>query len=212
MGSRRPFKAKPLGISAMHVIDYLRLCTALITLMIGSVAVAVAQSPAKTTSPQGAAATNAHKEITWDQLVPKNWDPTAAFKEFKLDNLKDGDPRAAELLKKMRSVWDNAPANPALQDAKVKIPGFLVPLEETPAGLKEFLLVPYFGACIHTPPPPANQIIHVLMKTGVKGFKSMDTVWVSGTLSLVRTANDMGASGYHIDAVKLEPYTDKPPR
>jgi hypothetical protein len=94
----------------------------------------------------------------------------------------------------------------------VKIPGFIVPLEDTPTGLKEFLLVPYFGACIHTPPPPANQIIHVLMNKGVKGFQSMDTVWVSGTLSLVRTANEMGTSGYQMDAVKLEPYTDNPPR
>ena len=192
------------------MIHHLRLCAALITLVIGGTA--LAQSSAKSLTAPAVAATNAYKEITWDQLVPKNWDPTAPFKGLKLDNLQDGDPQAAELLKKMRSVWDNAPTNPALKDAKVKIPGFIVPLEDTPAGLREFLLVPYFGACIHTPPPPANQIIHVLMNTGVKGFKSMDTVWVSGTMSLARSANEMGTSGYHIDAVKLEPYTDTPPR
>ena len=42
---------------------------------------------------------------------------------------------------------------------QVKLPGFVVPLEYSDKGrVKEFLLVPYFGACIHYPPPPPNQI------------------------------------------------------
>lgn len=194
----------------MHAVAHLRTCALLCTLLMGGEA--LAQTPSKKNTTQITTPANAYKEIAWEELVPRDWDPLAQFKDIKLDNLKDTDPRAAELLKRMRTVWDNAPTNPALKDAKVKIPGFIVPLEDTPTGLKEFLLVPYFGACIHTPPPPANQIIHVLMNKGVKGFKSMDTVWVSGTLSLVRTANEMGTSGYQMDAVKLEPYTDNPPR
>ena len=64
----------------------------------------------------------------------------------------------------------------------MRIPGFVVPLEDSKDGLKEFLLVPYFGACIHSPPPPANQIIHVLPEHAGQGRASMDTVWVSGML------------------------------
>jgi uncharacterized protein len=61
------------------------------------------------------------------------------------------DPRANALLKRIREVWDNAPTNIAMEGAAVRIPGDLVPLEDIKAGMKEFLLVPYFGACIHSP-------------------------------------------------------------
>ena len=95
-----------------------------------------------------------------------------------------------------------------MDGASVRIPGYLVPLEENKAGLKEFLLVPYFGACIHTPPPPANQIIHVKTDKPAKGFRSMDTVWISGTLKTLRSDSYMGASGYRMDAVVVEPYVE----
>lgn len=68
--------------------------------------------------------------------------------------------------------------------------------------------IPYFGACIHTPPPPANQIIHVRSKSPVKGLRTMDAVWVSGTLGLERSDSEMGASGYSLAAkivTKFEP-------
>jgi hypothetical protein len=106
----------------------------------------------------------------------------------------------------MREAWDKAPSNPAMEGATIRIPGYLVPLEDTKAGMKEFLLVPYFGACIHSPPPPANQIIHVLPKTPAQGLRSMDAVWVSGTMKLVRSDTSMGTSGYRMEAVLVEPY------
>jgi hypothetical protein len=149
------------------------------------------------------------REIRWEELVPKDWDPMKELKGLDLANLSDADPRATELLKKMRQVWDNAPANPALHGQAVRIPGYVVPLEETPQGLKEFLLVPYFGACIHSPPPPANQIIHVLPQTPSK-VRSMDPVWISGTLVRERTDSYMGAAGYRMQAVRVEPYVERP--
>jgi hypothetical protein len=90
----------------------------------------------------------------------------------------------------------------------VRLPGFVVPLDETPAGLTSFLLVPYFGACIHTPPPPANQIVHVRSATPVKA-RTMDPVWVRGTLKIERQASSMGTSGYRLDAAGVEPYVEK---
>jgi hypothetical protein len=68
--------------------------------------------------------------------------------------------------------------------------------------------VPYFGACIHTPPPPANQIVHVLPKAGMK-LKSMDVVWVDGTLKAQRGDSYMGVSGYRMDAEAVTPYVEK---
>ncbi len=148
------------------------------------------------------------REIKWDDLVPKDWDPLKQFKSMNFSLMNDSDPRANEMLKRMRETWDNAPTNNDMDGASVRIPGYLVPLEDTKSGLKEFLLVPYFGACIHTPPPPANQIIYVKADKPPKGFHSMDTVWVSGTLKTLRSDSYMGASGYRMDAVVVEPYVE----
>lgn len=165
---------------------------------------AAAQPAAPANAKAGAART-----INWDQLVPADWDPFKEFKDLNFQLLDDGDPRAAKMLKRMREVWDNAPTNPQLIGQVVRIPGFVVPLEDTKDGLKEFLLVPYFGACIHSPPPPANQIIHVLPRTPAKGFRSMDTVWISGPLATVRTDSYMGAASYRIDATDVQPYQER---
>jgi len=152
----------------------------------------------------------AYREIKWDELVPKDWDPMKDLKGLELGALNDADPRAMQMLKKMREVWDNAPVNPALDGQAVKIPGFVVPLEEGKDGIKEFLLVPYFGACIHSPPPPANQIIYVLPQSAAKGVRSMDPVWISGTLVREKTDSYMGAAGYRMDARLVEPYVERP--
>ena len=176
------------------------------------------QAPSAKAAPAGAASAAASKgepsrgafrEITWDDLVPKDWDPLKGFKGMNLGMLSDADPQAAAMLKKMRETWDNAPTNHAIDGQQVRIPGYLVPLEDTKAGMKEFLLVPYFGACIHTPPPPSNQIVHVKPLQPPKGFRSMDTVWVNGTIKTLRSDSAMGASSYRLEAVLVEPYVEK---
>ena len=155
-----------------------------------------------------APAAGAYKTITWEALVPPNWDPFKEFRDTNLNALQDGDPRAAEMLKRMRQVWDNAPVNAELVGKPVRIPGFVVPLEDTKDGIKEFLLVPYFGACVHSPPPPSNQIIHVLPKSAVKNLRSMDAVWISGTLTNQQTDSYMGASSWRVEAVSVAPYAE----
>ena len=169
-------------------------------------------APGKAATPANATTANAAsapRTIAWDALVPPNWDPFKDFKDLNFQALDDGDPRATQMLKKMRDAWDNAPVNTALVGQTVRIPGFVVPLEDSAEGMREFLLVPYFGACIHSPPPPANQIVHVLAKQPAKGLRSMDAVWITGTLSTTRTDSFMGAAGYRIEAVSVAPYSDK---
>ena len=156
--------------------------------------------------------TAAPRTIGWEALVPADWDPMKDLKGLNLSILSDADPRATAALAKLREVWDNAPINPAVVGQTVRLPGYLVPLEETKDGLKEFLLVPYFGACIHSPPPPANQIVHVLPKAPAKGLRSMDTVWVTGVLTGTRTDSYMGMSGYRIEATQVTPYAERPAR
>lgn len=148
----------------------------------------------------------AYRNVQWEELTPKDWDPMKVFKDMKMSPLSDNDPRAEAMLRQVREAWASAPTNSAMEGAAVRIPGFLVPLEDTKAGMKEFLLVPYFGACIHSPPPPSNQIIHVVPKSPAQGLRSMDAVSVSGTMKLVRSETGMGVSSYRMDAVLVEPY------
>lgn len=145
--------------------------------------------------------------IDWDDLMPADWDPTGDFADLQaLADVPDTDPRVVKLYEQMRKVWDSAPTVAALQGRNIKIPGFVVPLEGDRQGMSEFLLVPYFGACIHSPPPPANQIIHVTSAKPVRGFESMSAVWVSGLLSLKRSTSEMGSSGYQLQAHKVQAY------
>ena len=167
--------------------------------------------PTSPTQPLGGkaapkAAAGQPRQITWEELVPKDWDPMKEFKGLDLGALQDGDPRANELLLKMQEVSNNAPTNAAMNGLEVRLPGFIVPLEENKGEITEFLLVPYFGACIHTPPPPANQILHVRPQKGAR-FRAMDTVWVSGKLQTARTDSMMGVSGYQMTAASVSKYT-----
>ena len=151
-----------------------------------------------------------YREVKWDELISPSWKPEEIVKSLKLDMMVDGDPRATAALEQLRQEWDKAPANPALNGAEVRIPGFVVPLEREGNALREFLLVPYFGACIHVPPPPANQIVHVVTSKPIQNTATMDTVWVSGRLTLAQVKTQMGHSGYRLQAALVEPYTNKP--
>jgi uncharacterized protein len=156
------------------------------------------------------AAKSSYKEVTWDDLMPEDWDPMADFKKLDFSKLQDSDPRAQEALMNLKEAWKNAPIAPAMDGARVRIPGFIVPLEVVHHQISEFLLVPYFGACIHVPPPPANQIIHVFpVKPLKKGMESMDAIWISGVLKVIPSDTDMGSASYQMKAEVVEPYKAK---
>lgn len=142
--------------------------------------------------------------IGWAKLMPEAW--LKRFRALNYGQMNDGDPRVGELLHEVETSWDSAPTVAELDGRAVKIPGYIVPLEQVKGELSEFLLVPYLGACIHTPPPPANQIVHVKSSTPLKGLHSMDIVSISGTLKVAHESSAMGVSGYAMDAVLVEPY------
>ncbi len=147
-----------------------------------------------------------YKETAWDALIPKDWDPQQAFKGINLGTLKDSDPRAMDALRRMKENWENAPVNASLRGQRIRIAGFMVPLERMGEDVTEFLLVPYFGACIHVPPPPANQIIHVVLAKPLKSAQGMDAVWVSGPLDIARSDTAWGISGYRMKGEVVAPY------
>lgn len=106
---------------------------------------------------------------------------------------------------KVRTEWDGA---------EIRIPGYMLPLEFDGNQIVEFLLVPYVGACIHTPPPPANQIIHVRSKVSFKADGLFTPVWVTGKLTVEKSQQSVGLSdgvsgfevGYALQATEVVEY------
>lgn len=93
----------------------------------------------------------------------------------------------------------------AFDNQKIKMPGFMVPLEDNLRKVTEFLLVPNAQACIHMPPPPPNQMVHVQMKSG--GVPTAyGPIWVYGNLKIITTKSVYGDSSFEITADGIEPY------
>ena len=97
-----------------------------------------------------------------------------------------------------------------LDGKKVRVPGFVVPLDDADLEGAEFLLVPYYGACVHTPPPPPNQMAFIQM-AGKKSVKLglFDAVWMEGTLKITNYDSPYGQVGFTIEGLSMKPYTGK---
>lgn len=147
--------------------------------------------------------------IEWEELMPAGWNPVKNTEGLKIEELDDNDPRAVEALKKTMDAWKNAPVNPALNGKTVRIAGFVVPLEHQGNALKEFLLVPYYGACIHTPPPPPNQIILVSLAKPARNIRAMDAVWITGDMTVEQKNTVLGVSGYAMKGLTISPYVEE---
>ena len=106
----------------------------------------------------------------------------------------------------------------SLNGQQVRIPGYFLPLEASGTRVTEFLLVPYVGACIHVPPPPPNQIVHVrtLQKKGYRSKNLYEPVWVTGVITAKSLVKDLflvdGSAGvdigYTMQAKRIEPYKE----
>ncbi|MCZ4316296.1 DUF3299 domain-containing protein [Comamonadaceae bacterium G21597-S1] len=144
------------------------------------------------------------REIAWQELVPPGWDPLAQYRDQDITQMDDGSAEAVALARRMRETWDNAPTNRALDGARVRLSGYVVPLESDQGRMSEFLLVPFFGACIHVPAPAANQMVHVRLAEPVADLRTMDLVWVNGQLTTGRTDSAMGMAGYRMLATDLQ--------
>ena len=96
----------------------------------------------------------------------------------------------------------------------VRIPGYALPLEFTGVAVKEFLLVPYFGACIHVPPPPPNQMVFVTLDRPYAITRLFDPVWITGRMKVERGTRSLSfvdgraglETGYTISGRKIEPF------
>ena len=70
----------------------------------------------------------------------------------------------------------------------------------------EFFLVPYFGACIHVPPPPPNQMVYVVMKQGISLDSMYSAYWITGRMKAESRSTTLGAAAYTLTGTVAEEY------
>jgi hypothetical protein len=158
-------------------------------------------------------------KIDWESLVPQDWNPNQVFDDLTDDQyyaLSDSELMILE--QTAQAMFDAAPVVDAFEGMQVKVPGFILPVEFSNTLLKEFLLVPYFGACTHTPPPPANQIIYGKLETGFELESIYLPVWITGTLNISRSQRPLNEEGvaigvevqsaYSMNVELIEPYIE----
>jgi hypothetical protein len=118
-----------------------------------------------------------------------------------------------EEIKTLRARRAHA-VDPALDGVSIRMPGYALPLDYDGKKITEFLLVPWVGACIHTPPPPPNQIVHVALDEGIVVGSRFQPVWVTGTLTVGASSKELylvdGSSkiniGYSINGAVVKEY------
>ena len=138
------------------------------------------------------------RELSWDDLIPPGVPYGEIIGEGELDEVNDT----------WRPIYDaNASKlNADLHGAYVRLPGFIIPIELDADGVTEFVLVPYVGACIHTPPPPPNQLVLVRTIDPWPSDSLWDPVWVEGRMSTQMMSTEVAETGYALSAEKMEPY------
>ena len=140
----------------------------------------------------------APREITWDDLIPPGVPYSEIIAEGELDEENDY----------WRPIFDenSTKLNPALADAYIKMPGFIIPIDISADGVTSFILVPYVGACIHVPPPPPNQLVFVTTKVPWPSERLWEAVWVTGTMQNKVQYTEVADTGYELEADWIEIY------
>jgi uncharacterized protein len=159
-----------------------------------------------------------YKEIDWVDLLPDDdlqalMNPPAWLLDITdgsdgddvelLSSGFDGSADEARFLQALKS----SVVRPEMDQQQVRIPGYIVPLAfDDRRRTIEFFLVPYFGACLHLPPPPPNQIIYVNYEPGITIDKLYEPYWVEGVLLTSEVNHAIGDSAYRITAARIKLY------
>lgn len=178
----------------------------------------------------GATATqaNTYKNVEWVDLLPKAdlealLNPPAFLADIPdggagdifVDPLANGVAQAiaqskGEMTPQEQAYYQALQSTNIIEEfdnSDIRIAGFIVPVEyNDDLQISEFFLVPWFGACIHTPPPPPNQIIYVRYPQGLTIDALYDPFWIEGNLQTELVENDLAVSAYTIQAEGIKLY------
>lgn len=148
----------------------------------------------------------AAEPLAWNDLLPEGYvlDKQEVFDGKDISGLSDFSPEAQRLMDRLQQVLNAAPPVPQLDGQRVSLSGFMVPLQREGRQVTRFFLVPWYGSCIHAPPPPANQMVQVVIHEAHPFNRLFTTVQVSGVLALEYTEHRLGTSAYTLMADKIE--------
>lgn len=165
------------------------------------------------------AAEDKFEDVEWDDLIPSDILEALLTPPEYINNIVDGslednfEQQINEVFEPSDDPYQQALTStkviPEMDGKRIKIPGFIVPIETNEDNLvTEFFIVPYFGACLHMPPPPPNQIIYATYPQGVEQPTLFDPFWLSGELNTQLTTNDIAQAAYEMRVVNYELYTE----
>ena len=137
-------------------------------------------------------------EITWDDLIPPGVPYSEIVAAGEMDETNDI----------LQPVFDEnaTKLNPVLDGAYIKMPGYIIPIDQSIDGVTSFVLVPYVGACLHTPPPPANQLVFVTTNKPWPSDNLWNAVWVTGQMQHELQSTEVAETGYLLKAEGMETY------
>ena len=93
----------------------------------------------------------------------------------------------------------------------VSLPGFVVPIEFYDNNSPSLVfVVPYYGACIHFPPPPPNQIVFVRLEPSDFEVNLEQPYLIRGVFSEGLFEDIAGTSAYEIEVLDISEYSDNP--
>ncbi len=162
--------------------------------MIGSLIVVATMAGAST------ALAEEPEVLMWDKMMPKEDLQAPLLMPGLEEPYAEGDQGYTSRAYGIRPVEE-------LDGKFVKLPGFIVPLESDEGGvLSEFLLVPYFGACIHVPPPPPNQIVYVELDEPVEIRQIWEPYWIIGTIETKPYSGYVAETVYTMTGQQVEKY------
>lgn len=150
------------------------------------------------------------KTLDWIDLLPANIDREALIERYadlviqRLDQVDDRSLQATII-----NEFNQAPSNPNLDGLNIRLAGYMIVLDDRDGRINEFLLVPYSGAGVHQPAPPANQMILVRPQPeqALAASEQYAAVWVEGTLRVQTSSTSVAQTAYLLENSQVKLYT-----
>ncbi|MBL6735140.1 MAG: DUF3299 domain-containing protein [Shewanellaceae bacterium] len=157
-----------------------------------------------------------YSKIEWIQLIPKHELEILMNPPPSIENIEDGteEDKLSTVAKnpeiqRYKDALHSTNIVSKFEQSKLMIPGFVVPLEFNEQKLvTRFFIVPYFGACIHLPPPPPNQVVYATYEQGLEQHVLYQPYWVAGVLESAIVKNDITTSAYTMQVDFIREYTE----
>ncbi len=136
-------------------------------------------------------------DLNWTDLIPEGESKMPAF----IQGLIDHDVPAMSAMQPpssgVRTDWNGQ---------TVRLPGYVVPIDYSGTGVTAFILVPFVGACVHVPPPPAHQLVFVTTEEPYEGKGLFEAVNVTGMFGTASTLTQLAQISYALSADHIEPF------